>query len=121
MDQQHQRLFDLANQRVQSSNLSDHAKQLYLKAREHFQYEEAFMQTYDYAEYQKHADAGDKIDRHNWQQDDALKFMHEWIGHALEVDAAFNDYFQYQAIRQQPDEISISPALTRQQCGKLRS
>lgn len=131
VDQQHQQLFDLANQLVQSKNqadLAENAKLLYLHVKEHFQYEEAFMKNHRYPEYQKHAtahqqmldklaDVGDKINRHEWQQDDVLKFMRDWIGHTMEDDAVFNAYLQTQASRQSA-EVLISEALADQQRGE---
>lgn len=108
VDQQHQQLFDLANQLVQSKNqadLAENANQLYRHVRDHFQFEEAFMKKYRYPDYLKHADThklmlnklvdvSKKIDRHEWRQQDVLVFMREWISHILDEDAAFNAYFQ---------------------------
>ncbi len=117
VDQQHQEMFDLANHLVQSktqADLAENAMRLYQHVREHFQYEEAFMKEHSYPDYETHVgahnlmldklvDVSDKIHKHDWQQQDVLKFMHEWISHILEEDAAFNIYFQTHSARQTLD------------------
>jgi len=111
VDQQHQELFNLANGLVQSKtqeDLAENAMRLYRHVREHFQSEEAFMKSHGYLDYQKHIDThsfmldklvlvSDKINKHEWQQQDVWEFMREWITHILEDDAAIKDYFLAEA------------------------
>lgn len=106
VDLQHQQLFNLANNLVQSKNqndLAENAMLMYRHVREHFQAEEAFMKDCGYPHYQQHSathnvmldklvDVSDKINRHEWKQHDVLKFMQEWIAHILEEDSAINAY-----------------------------
>ena len=110
VDEQHQQLFDLANQLVESTNqhaLAENAMRLYRHVREHFKAEEAFMKERDYPNYESHVathnlmlnklvDVSDKINRHEWQQQDVLKFMKEWITHILHEDSTINEYFHAQ-------------------------
>lgn len=108
VDQQHQQLFELANELVQSktqADLAENAANLYQHVKEHFQCEEAFMKAHDYPHFKKHAethelmlnklvDVRTKIDRHEWQTQDVLIFMRQWISHILDEDEAFNVFFQ---------------------------
>jgi hemerythrin len=117
VDQQHQQLFDLANKLVQSKtqdDLAENAMLLYRHVREHFQVEETVMKNYAYPDYQNHVDThnlmlnklvevSDKINKHEWRQQDVLKFMQEWISHILEDDSAFSEYFQAHPDRQAID------------------
>lgn len=108
VDQQHRQLFDLANQLVRSNNqndLSENIMRLYRHVREHFQAEESFMKDHAYPDYGQHIathnlmldkliEVSDKINKNEWQQQDVLTFMHEWITHILEEDSAIQDYVQ---------------------------
>lgn len=114
VDQQHQQLFDLANQLVQSKNqadLAENAADLYQHVKEHFECEEAFMMAYDYPGFGTHAathalmldklaDVRAKIDKHEWKTQDVLVFMRQWISHILDEDEAFNVFFQDNPARQ---------------------
>lgn len=108
VDQQHRQLFELANQLAHAKDhqaLSENAMRLYRHVREHFQAEENYMKDHAYPDYQQHVathdlmlnklvEVSDKINKNEWQQQDVLKFMHEWIAHILEEDSAIQDYFQ---------------------------
>jgi len=108
IDQQHKQLFELANKMVACSNNNDlthHAMLLYKHVRQHFREEESFMKSHGYPDYQIHVDThnlmlsklvavSEKIKHGEWQQQQVLEFMREWINHILDEDAAINDYFR---------------------------
>lgn len=108
IDQQHQRLFELANNLVDSNEkttLLANAMLLYRHVREHFQEEEAFMKSCDYRGYQHHVDmhnlmlsklvdVSEKINNGEWQRQQVLEFMHDWIRHILDEDALIQDESQ---------------------------
>lgn len=106
VDQQHQQLFKLANDLVQSKNqdaIAENAMRLYRHIREHFQTEEAFMKELGYPGYQRHVEIHDlmldkmtaissKINRNEWHTEDIKLFMQEWIAHITEEDMAIAAY-----------------------------
>lgn len=116
IDQQHQQLFDLANKLVQSKtqlDLAENVMCLYKHVREHFQQEELVMKAHHYSDYQDHVndhnlmldklvEASDKVNKSEWQQQEVVKFMHEWISHILEKDMAISEYLQADSSRQKP-------------------
>lgn len=107
IDQQHRYLFDLANKLVDSQNQSEqteNAMLLYKHVREHFRAEEEFMKSRHYPAYQKHAETHDmmlnklieaskKIHNNDWNRQQVLVFMHDWITHILDEDSAISDHF----------------------------
>ncbi|WP_446812065.1 bacteriohemerythrin [Methylomonas sp. 2BW1-5-20] len=108
VDQQHRQLFELANELVASKNqdtLIKNMMRLYQHVREHFQAEEAFMKLHAYPDFETHinthnlmleklVDVSEKIQQQQWQLQDVLLFMREWITHIVEEDAVIIDYFQ---------------------------
>lgn len=108
VDQQHKELFRLANQLVASKDaqaLAENIMLLYRHVREHFQAEEAFMKQHGYPDYQDHVkthnlmleklvEFSHGISQQKLQELDVPGFMHDWISHIAEEDAAINAYFK---------------------------
>ncbi|OAI03516.1 hypothetical protein A1353_14470 [Methylomonas methanica] len=108
VDQQHRELFRLANQLVASKDtqaLAENIMLLYQHVREHFHAEEAFMKQHGYPEYQDHVkthnlmleklvEFSHGISQQKLQELDVPGFMHDWISHIAEEDAAINAYFK---------------------------
>ncbi len=108
VDQQHKRLFELANKLVESTSKDELTLQtmlLYQHVREHFRAEEEYMIKHGYPDYLQHVgthnlmldqlvNVSDKINKDEWHQQQVLIFMRAWISHILDEDSAINDYFQ---------------------------
>lgn len=108
IDQQHQKLFALANNLVNpenKENLIENALLLYRHVREHFQTEEAFMKTIHYPDATSHTDnhnsmldqlvlLTENINKNTWQQSDVLNFMQTWILHIIHQDVGIKEFFQ---------------------------
>ncbi|MGY6275432.1 bacteriohemerythrin [Methylomonas sp. MgM2] len=110
IDQQHQYLFDLANQIVAPYNDQQKTHQnvlsLYHYVREHFREEEALMKQYDYPGYE------DQVNEHNLLErrlheisagiltgeikpEDVMKFMRNWLlDHILGKDTQLGDFLR---------------------------
>lgn len=106
VDEQHEQLFKLANQLVHSSNREDliHTTTLLFNhVREHFSAEEQFMREHRFPGLQQHIESHDlmlielvsvseKIQNDEWQHQDMVDFMCQWVNHILDDDTIFNDY-----------------------------
>ena len=101
IDDQHQYLFALANDVVDSkdkSELASNAMKLFKYVREHFDHEEAVMRKTGYPAHQAHvamhevlidqlAAIGSDIDKDRWSASALRQFMEVWLlGHIVEVD-----------------------------------
>ncbi len=109
---QHRQLFALANDLIQSENqaqLQENVMRLYRHCREHFEAEETFMKNNAYPFAQAHTashnlmldklvEASQAIQRGDWQQNDTLNFMQDWIRHVQTEDREIGDYFRGQSL-----------------------
>lgn len=108
VDQQHQQLFDLANQLLQCRNKDDlaHATlKMFSHVREHFSAEEQFMREQHFPGLQQHIENHDlmlmelvaineKVLQDDWQHQDIEEFMNRWVCHILDDDLVFKEYMQ---------------------------
>jgi hemerythrin-like metal-binding protein len=108
IDDQHQKLFDLANNLARATDrdeVTHHTMVLFNHVREHFSTEEQFMRDHHYPSLQQHIESHDlmlvelvsvseKIQNNEWQQLDIVEFMHRWVNHILDDDTVFNDYLR---------------------------
>lgn len=106
IDNQHQELFNLANQLVSSVNREELTKNIQLivhHAKEHFNAEEELMEQSAFKNYKGHArehsvmleklaEIDQKITNNDWKQNDIQEFMDKWGNHIINSDMAFNVY-----------------------------
>ncbi|NOR69666.1 MAG: bacteriohemerythrin [Methylomarinum sp.] len=107
VDNQHQYLFDLANNILEAKTKSEMIKYvmlLYKYVREHFRAEEALMKDIEYPEYSTHkkihdmlldkmVSISDNINQNNWDNDEIRVFMRDWVlDHILVKDKALGKY-----------------------------
>lgn len=106
VDEQHQKLFELANRMAHSASKDDlihNAMLLFSHVREHFSAEEQVMREHHYPGLQQHMENHDlmlielvgvseRIQNDEWQVQDLEEIMNQWVNHILEDDAAFSDY-----------------------------
>ena len=106
IDQQHQHLFDLANQALETDEqerLISIIMQLYKHLREHFGQEEGYLKQISYPNYKMHVDIHnmmlDKLNLisvqiHSKQMTQPVleNFMQQWIDHISIDDALVRDY-----------------------------
>lgn len=117
IDQQHQYLFDLANEIVHPNNdqqkTHHNVLALYHYVREHFKAEEALMKLYNYSDYEEHVKEHDLLSKRLNEissgiirgaigPNDVMKFMRNWLlNHILGRDILLGDF-----LRQQHDSTS---------------
>lgn len=109
IDNQHQYLFSLANDLVDSrdrENLIHNAMQLFRYVREHFEYEETVMRQTGYPAYEEHlvlheglinqlSAISSDIANDRWSMASLQQFMNEWLlGHIVEQDKKLGRYIQ---------------------------
>jgi len=106
IDNQHQQLFNLANQLVCSVNREELINNIQLivqHVKEHFTAEEELMEQLAFKNYKGHvrehsemleklADINQKITNDDWKQNDIQAFMDKWGKHIINSDMAFNVY-----------------------------
>jgi len=106
IDNQHQELFNLANQLVSSVNREELTKNIQLivhHVKEHFNAEEELMEQLAFKNYKGHArehsvmleklaEIDQKITNDDWKQNDIQEFMDKWGNHIINSDMAFNVY-----------------------------
>lgn len=117
IDQEHQYLFDLANQIVAPYNDQQKTHQnvltLYHYVREHFSHEEALMKQHDYPGYEdqvkEHELLAKRLDeisagilRGEIKPDDVMKFMRNWLlDHILGKDMLLGEFFRKNKVKNQ--------------------
>lgn len=108
IDQEHQHLFDLANQitgDLSRDELIHRIILLYRHTREHFSNEEKLMRKHAYPDYERHvADhdhmlatlvaQSDELNKGNVTDAQVMTFMENWTAHILCGDRQFRDYLQ---------------------------
>lgn len=108
VDEQHEKLFELANRMAQSANKDDlihNTMLLFSHVREHFSSEEQVMREHHYPGLQQHIENHDlmlielvgvseRVQNDEWQVQDLLDFMNQWVNHILDDDSAFKEYLQ---------------------------
>lgn len=108
VDDQHEKLFELANKLTHASDKDDVAHQttlLFNHVRDHFSTEEQFMRDHHYPGLQQHVENHDlmlielvsiseKIKNDEWQQPDIEAFMRQWVNHILDDDTALTEFLQ---------------------------
>lgn len=110
IDQQHQYLFELANQIVDPDNDQQKTHHnllaLYHYVKEHFRAEEAIMKLHNYADYsehvKEHAQLSKRLDEINSDvicgeigRDEVMKFMRHWLlDHILGRDILLGDFLR---------------------------
>ena len=107
IDSQHQYLFALANDLLESESkeaLTGNAMLLFRYVREHFSHEEALMRKIDYPAYKEHAAQHEQlidrlsaisadIGKDRWCEADLQSFMSDWVlTHILKVDTQLGAY-----------------------------
>jgi len=107
VDKQHEYLFDLANNVVESKSKNELTKYimlLYKYIREHFRDEEKLMKDVEYPGYQAHKlthnmlldrmnEISEKVAQDNLAEDEIKEFMEDWLlDHILLKDAALGDF-----------------------------
>jgi len=107
VDQQHEYLFDLANNVVESKSKNELTKYimlLYKYIREHFRDEEKLMKDVEYPDYQAHKlthnmlldrmnEISEKVAQDNLAEDEIKEFMEDWLlDHILLKDGALGDF-----------------------------
>lgn len=106
VDDQHEKLFELANDLARSASkdeLIHNTGLLFSHVREHFSSEEQFMREHQFPGLQQHLESHDlmlielvsvceKIQNDEWQFEDMVEFMQSWVNHILDDDASFNNY-----------------------------
>jgi len=112
IDNQHQELFNLANQLVSSVNREELTKNIQLivhHVKEHFNAEEELMEQLAFKNYKGHArehsvmleklaEIDQKIANDDWKQNDIQEFMDKWGKHIINSDMAFNVYQKKQEL-----------------------
>jgi len=112
IDNQHQELFNLANQLVSSVNREELTKNIQLivhHVKEHFNAEEELMEQLAFKNYKGHArehsvmleklaEIDQKITNDDWKQNDIQEFMDKWGNHIINSDMAFNVYQKKQEL-----------------------
>ncbi|CAD5366424.1 Bacteriohemerythrin [Rubrivivax sp. A210] len=107
IDEQHRRLFDLANELLGAdtkASVTAAAIQLYQYVRVHFKHEEDLMRRIGFPDYRQHVQMHSQmVDRLNalsadiadgcWRSQDLRAFMNEWLLiHIAEQDTRLADY-----------------------------
>lgn len=110
IDNEHQRLFELANVVTHSSTndeLINGVMRLYRHIREHFSDEEKLMKEHDYPDYERHlgehnqmlsllTSKSDAIREGKWNKNQIAEFMTLWISHITTNDQPFRHYLTSQ-------------------------
>lgn len=114
IDEQHRRLFDLANKLLRAdtrSTVTAAAIQLYQYVRVHFRHEEELMRRIEFPGYRQHLEMhGKLIDRLNalstdiadgqWRTEDLRSFMNDWLlVHIAEQDVRFAAFVGSDAVK----------------------
>lgn len=108
VDDQHEKLFELANRMANSASKDDmvhNTMLLFSHVREHFSAEEQVMRDHHFPGLQQHIENHDlmlielvavseKIQNDEWQVEDLEDFMSQWVNHILDDDTAFKDYLR---------------------------
>lgn len=109
VDEQHQHLFELANQLIDEADTDEITRLLmlfYQHARMHFQDEEAMMKQHHYPDYAVHVEAHNlmldklvdisrSIPSGKWTPADIQMFVDNWLKvHILEVDMMLGEFLK---------------------------
>ena len=111
IDRQHQYLFQLANDLVESDDkaqMTENAMNLFKYVQEHFSHEESVMRQINYPAYREHVAMHDELINQlsaissdisigQGSVADLQNFMNNWLlGHIIEIDTTLAKYMQKQ-------------------------